>query len=283
MEKLNAFLKKSNKKILQASNFVGKLKVTVASDVGKLREGNEDNFYCEHIGVRKSGNSSFKLELPLDNRKVFAVCDGMGGEMFGEDASQMVVDCVEDYISAFKKSYSRGLSEVVERCINEANCKICNMMSEKHCKNSGSTLALLFIDSRNVRFFTIGDSRIYRFSEGKLTQLSEDQTLAVKKIKAHIYTQEEAVNSPDAHRLTSYIGSDIRGVGLKPLSYNKISTDKSVFMLCSDGLTDMCSDEEIKAVLNGSNENTAVALVEKALENGGRDNVTCIVIEIAKD
>ena len=94
------------------------------------------------------------------------------------------------------------------------------------------------------------------------------------------YTEEEAKNSRDVHVITSFIGVDSREVGLKALSYKPIKTADITVLICSDGLTDMCTNDEIKEILSQECDNHAQLLVDKALENGGEDNVTCIVIKI---
>jgi protein phosphatase len=140
-------------------------------------------------------------------------------------------------------------------------------------------MALIVLWREMVYAFSIGDSRIYRCHNNGLEQVSEDQTLAIKKLKANIYTEEEARNSPDTHRITSYIGLDNRGVGVPHHAYEPFLFAESILLLCSDGLTDMCTDEEIQSILLSNDEAPAKSLVELAIKNGGEDNVTCVVIK----
>ena len=126
--------------------------------------------------------------------------------------------------------------------------------------------------------FNVGDSRVYFYSEdGEFKQISVDQTLAMKKLMNNIYDEETAKNSPDSHKLTSFLGVDSRGIGLKAVPSTPFNMGNGKIIICSDGLTDMCSDEEIKTVVFSS-KYPSKDLVAKALQNGGKDNVTCVVI-----
>ena len=128
--------------------------------------------------------------------------------------------------------------------------------------------------------FYLGDSRIYIFDRHGLSQITEDQTLAVRNIKAGIYTEEEAKDSPDHHKLTGYLGADYSDMGLDPRPCMPFRLmDGLTILLCTDGLTDMCSREEISGILADHGNNPARELADLAIKNGGRDNVTCIVIE----
>ena len=100
----------------------------------------------------------------------------------------------------------------------------------------------------------------------------------MKKFKENIYTEEQAKNSPDAHRITNFLGIDECGLGPQAVHTGTFDSDSMIILICSDGLTDMCCDEEIADILSEKIENHADALVDRALENGGVDNVTCVVI-----
>lgn len=253
------------------------LSVYTASDTGKVRQHNEDNYFADDSGILTRENSSSAFQLTTEHCRIFAVCDGMGGESFGDVASRISVETFSDFIESFRNADVSDLHNIVNKYASEANNRICQMTAEQKCRRSGSTLAMVCICQNMVYSYNIGDSRVYYFSGNKLTQITEDQTLAIKKLKANIYTEEEAKNSPDSHKITSFIGVDDRKIGLKALAYTPFKLNGKI-LICSDGLTDMCSDAEIMEILASDSENPALALVNKALENGGEDNVTCIVI-----
>lgn len=277
---INFFFKKG-KDINESIDNQKLLHITVATNVGKVRQNNEDNFFVDSLESCNSINSSNEIALDSLGRYVFAVCDGMGGESFGDEASNIAVSVLAKHVDEIKMTDISELDNLINRYVSEANNQICDMIVKKRCSRSGSTLAMICMDKTKVYAFNIGDSRVYYFNDDVLTQITEDQTLAMKKLKANIYTKEEAKSSLDAHKITSFLGVDNRRIGLTALSYEPFDIDTGMVLICSDGLTDMCSDEEITEVLNSSNDNLANSLVNKALDNGGKDNVTCIVVRVS--
>lgn len=254
------------------------IKISAVSDTGKIRSKNEDNCLLDDRGIRFAEKCCDVFELDNRTRRILAVCDGMGGEAYGDLASRIAVASFSEFIPNIREASADKLHNIINLCASEINNRICDMAEEMHAGKSGSTLAMVCIDGENVRAFNIGDSRIYFYKDGKLSQITEDQTVAMRKLKAGIYTPEEAKNSRDAHGLTSYLGSDMRRIGLKALAYPEFNASGGKILICSDGLTDMCSDELIAEILGRDPENTAGVLVQNALNNGGEDNITCIVI-----
>ncbi|MBQ2603982.1 MAG: serine/threonine-protein phosphatase [Clostridia bacterium] len=279
MDALKKYLTKDTKAADTESSTPKVAKVSIATHMGYYRTINEDNYFADELGVSIIDNHTKTADFSLEKRRVFAVCDGMGGEDLGEEASKITAETLQEFSEIMKTSLQSELHELVNKYASEANNRVCKMIKERRVSHSGSTLALVCVDNRYVSVFNIGDSRVYSY-RNDLVQVSEDQTLAVRKIKANIYTEEEAKKTNDSHVITSYVGSDSRDVGLKALAYKPIKANDITILLCSDGLTDMCSDEEIQEILSQDSDNPAKLLIEKALENGGEDNVTCIVIKI---
>ena len=173
------------------------------------------------------------------------------------------------------------LDQLVSSYTTEANDAICDMLTEKHCAVGGTTFSMLYFMGDAVKLYYLGDSRMYRYQSDGLTRLTRDHTVANQKVDAAIYTEEEAKHSPDQHRLTLFIGSDRKNVGLNADSRPPMPLEiGSKFLLCTDGLTNMCSDEEIHSLLSQNYFNEAAVLVQAALQNGGADNITCIVLEV---
>lgn len=255
-----------------------KVKVSVSSSVGCVREHNEDNFYADDFGMRLEEEDAFTGELDMRCRRIFAVCDGMGGEDFGEDASEISAGVIEFYKGKLRDAAPDELLDVVNAYALKANDEIWEMVRRQQGYQSGSTMAMAMVDKENVNVFNIGDSRVYFYKDKKLEQVTEDQTLAMKKLKENIYTEEQARNSPDCHRITNFLGIDPDGYGPQAVHTGTYPTETMMILICSDGLTDMCCDEEIADILSKKMENHADALVDRALENGGVDNVTCVVI-----
>ena len=212
----------------------------------------------------------------------FAVFDGMGGAAYGEVASEIAVRTLRKYEKKLKYADgTRMLDQLVSSYTTEANDAICDMLTEKHCAVGGTTFSMLYFMGDAVKLYYLGDSRMYRYQSDGLTRLTRDHTVANQKVDAAIYTEEEAKHSPDQHRLTLFIGSDRKKVGLNADSRPPMPLEiGSKFLLCTDGLTNMCSDEEIHSLLSQNYFNEAAVLVQAALQNGGADNITCIVLEV---
>lgn len=255
-----------------------RIKVSVSTSVGCIRERNEDNFYADEFGMRLEEEDAFTGELDFRTRRIFAVCDGMGGEDFGDDASEISAGVIEFYKGSLREASAENLHNAVNEYAIKANIEIWEMVRRKEGYQSGSTLAMVTVDSQFVNVFNIGDSRVYFYKDKKLSQITEDQTLAMKKFKENIYTEEQARSSPDCHRITNFLGIDEEGYGPESEHFGPYETEPMLILICSDGLTDMCCDEEIAEILSEKVENHADALVDRALENGGIDNVTCVVI-----
>jgi len=140
---------------------------------------------------------------------------------------------------------------------------------------------MLYFIGGLAKLYYLGDSRIYMQDEEDLICLTRDHTLANQKLDAGIYTEAEANKSADQHRLTLYIGVDKNELGLNADSRPPVALQPGrKFLLCTDGLVDMCSEQEIQDILSQNYFNEAAVLVQTAVNYGGIDNVTCIVLEI---
>lgn len=259
-----------------------KLNISISTNLGKCRKNNEDNFYLNKNTDHELRDFSEKYQTELSENMIFAVCDGMGGESFGEVASECAVSVLDEYSSKIKEACE--LSEqkkIVNRYTAEANNRICDEIFKFDGARGGTTLVLACIRDNVLSAYYLGDSRMYMYRSGVLTRITRDHTVAYEKVDANIYTEEEADKSPDAHKLTMFLGVDTDKHGLSAEfagTYTLTSGDK--FLLCSDGLTDMCTADEIQQILDMECDNTAQELVDTALYNGGKDNVTCLVIEV---
>ena len=256
------------------------LLVSAVSDVGFVRQSNEDSFYADGLGIKPEDNCLLSKKVGGHERYIFAVCDGMGGEAYGEVASQIAVTSLNKRSDVIRCVSLERLQSSVNDYADAANAAICRMADQKKCGRSGSTLALVCIDNGMVYSFNLGDSRVYYFKGGNITRLSQDHTLAAQKMREGGLT-EEIRNSSDAHKLITFLGVDDDGVGLTVYASEPVELADGKVLICSDGLTDMCTDAEIAKVLSEDHVNYSEALAEKALGKGGWDNVTCIVISKA--
>ena len=251
------------------------------SHMGRVRTNNEDNLYCDGISLTpQTRDVPFSAHGSADVPCLFAVCDGMGGEEDGELASLMTVTALGEYADRLKSAALTGrLGDAVQSFVADANQRLCGVMTRRAIR-MGTTLALAVVMRNDVMCYTVGDSRIYALRGGTLTQVSEDHTLAVQKVKMGLITKEQAETDRDRHVLTRCLGVFEDEMTPAADELGPFPAEGRL-LLCSDGLTDMAADRDIEAILRSGPdmEAAADALVERALRNGGRDNVTCVVID----
>lgn len=225
------------------------------TDVGYVRDHNED---------------SLIIIPPL-----FAVADGMGGHEAGEIASEITVstlaELAPDHLDA------EGLTAAVEA----ANYNVLKAPRQGIGRDGmGTTLTAAMLEGERLLIAQVGDSRAYLLHNGRLQQITRDHSLMADLIEAGQITPEEARYHPNRSVITRAIGSDIH---MRPDIYELNVAAGDRLLLCSDGLSTMVSDHAIEAIMRRQDnaQHCADELVEAALENGGVDNVTVIVVDIA--
>lgn len=258
-----------------------KIKVSAATHNGMIRPENEDNFSLDGNYKKLEHNVFYVQKTMPSDSLLLEVCDGMGGEENGGTAAEIAVQLSGDLSEELRLSGKEDIAAIVNRYVNRANEQICRMLLNNEASRGGSTFALVYIRNGEVYPFSLGDSRIYLYSHGVLKTITTDHTLAMRKYKANVYTLEEAERSPDSHKLTLFLGVDVDGHGLTSESYAPFELKKGEkILICSDGLYDMCGAEEIAHILSGNSSDYSKELLRRALENGGIDNVTCLVAQM---
>jgi len=229
-----------------------KFKSVGRSDIGLTRENNEDSGFI--------GNN-FLL-----------VADGMGGHAAGELASSTAVSVVANFDKNFEKILPQDI-------INTISNKIKNSIQKDISRNGmGTTLSAVYLKDNKLNLIHVGDSRIYLIKDKKLNLISKDQTYIQNLIDNKEITEQEAKSHPQRSLLLQAI--DGSGDLVPEVKSLEVSAGDKV-LLCSDGLTNVVSDTEILNIINSFDTVGAVsALIEKALEHGGPDNITVIVAEI---
>ncbi|MCL2814088.1 MAG: protein phosphatase 2C domain-containing protein [Oscillospiraceae bacterium] len=261
--------------------------MTAAASVnmGKKRENNEDNLYFNgEFLTEETREKSADFEAVCgDRRQYYAVCDGMGGEELGELASLTAVETLHKYADLLKYDDNdkwENIDEAWERCIREANGLICEAQKSRGADRIGTTLALLAVENNFAHLYNVGDSRIYLFRKGKLAQVSFDHTVVANSVKMGILTPEQARTHPHRNRLSQYVGIDPEEMVIEAHKSIMELRNKDIFVLCSDGLTDMLDDAEISGILKGASGPAGAVrrLMDEALSRNGRDNITIIVL-----
>lgn len=249
------------------------------TDVGLVREHNEDNFLVADVSTAvRSSELAEPMRLTLgDKGAVLLVCDGMGGAAAGEVASQMAVDSIFAALSAADPQPRDGFARLVRRAVERANEKIFIQSRDNQSERGmGTTCTVAGLVDDTLVVGQIGDSRCYVLRDGKLAQVTKDQSLAWQLIEAGAMTPEEAKAFEHANIILQALGVQERvEVVLSQVELRK----GDVALLCSDGLHGPVTDEEILAVLIAESDlkKAAGALVQKALDRDGPDNITVVL------
>lgn len=249
------------------------LDAAVCASVGYRRRNNEDNFYFagtvlpeENRGQEEPLAMGGELDCPV----TFGVFDGMGGEKDGQTASFMAAEVCSRYaadrLNRKETSPARFLSDMVA----EMNAKVAKEAGSR-AERMGTTAVILYFENEEIRVCNVGDSRAFRIRKGVLQQISKDHTDAELLNKLGVTGRKPS--------LSQYIGLDPEELTVEPFLAKAPLKDGDRFLICSDGLTDMVSNEEILAVIekNSSCGETVRELVQTALLHGGRDNVTVLL------
>jgi serine/threonine protein phosphatase PrpC len=232
--------------------------VGMITDTGRKRRRNEDAYVCEP---------------PL-----FAIADGMGGAQAGEVASRLAA-------AALKESDARTLGgeERISDLIQEANRRVYDRsITDPNTSGMGTTITVALVEDGNVAFGHVGDSRAYLIREGRMEQVTEDHSLVNELMKSGKLSREEAETHPQRSVITRALGTD-PDVDADTFTIEAKSGD--VFLLCSDGLTDMVGEREILELVELNRQDIDAALkslVKAANRSGGEDNITVVAFEIAE-
>lgn len=234
------------------------------TDVGKLRKVNQDYVYINNEPIGS-----------LDN--LYIVADGVGGHKAGEVASEVAIDSFEQFI------YETEDDEVLDLLVSAlayANEQVFNLAkTNKQYENMGTTLLATTIKNNKIFIAHVGDCRLYGIRNNKIAQMTSDHTYVMDLFKAGVISKEEAENSKESNVLTRALGTE-KNVKADALFCDVFEDD--IFIMCSDGLSDMLIDDEIFQLASKKSVPTQEKvenLIQEANNNGGRDNIAVIIIE----
>lgn len=238
--------------------------------------------------VRTHNEDCFHIDPAL---QIFVVADGMGGHAAGEVASRLTVESIQEFIAGteddhdntwpfgYNNRYSvdgNRLSTAVER----ANEKVMRaVVNRPELKGMGTTVVAALFDEKRATLVHVGDSRAYLYRDSELRRLTDDHSWVQEQVNAGILSEEEARSHPLKNVVTRALGGGAHvAVDLIEIPVG----DGDRFLLCSDGLTGMVSDEEITEALSSSRslEQIVRGLIDLANERGGVDNITAITVEV---
>ena len=236
------------------------------TDVGMVRQVNQDYVF---EGGRPLGIL----------RNLFVVADGMGGHQAGDYASKYTVEVLQREL---EKSQGEDIERVLVNAIKTANREIIREASkDEHLKGMGTTVVAATIMNQMMYFANVGDSRLYLINHG-IQQLTKDHSLVEEMVRLGGIKPEEAKHHPDKNIIT-------RAIGVLPEVsadfFETVLVPGDTVLLCSDGLTNMVDDTDIKRIVLGQRDivEKTQRLIDAANENGGKDNITVVLIEPFSD
>lgn len=256
-----------------------RLRLFGVTDVGQVREHNEDNFLIADLATRE--REVFTTERPLTNRgAVFGVCDGMGGAAAGEVASQLAVDIIFERLGSEPPATQRDdLARRLVEAVEQAGVRIFhNARNDRARRGMGTTSTIGVLLDERLFLAQVGDSRAYVYREGALVQVTRDQSLVNQLIEAGQLTEQEADSFEHNNIILQALGTaETVQVDLTYVDLRKGDT----LLMCSDGLSGMVKADEIKSVLAAHADPTQAAqtLIERANKAGGHDNITVIIVK----
>ena len=234
-----------------------------ATDIGLVRDENQDmvrvdDFYGRVLAV---------------------VCDGMGGERAGQDASRIAI---KEFFNRFAEGLEPNLDTIGVRQLMTASVSAANSVIYTTARMNyrsfgmGTTLVAAYIDDRYIYIVNIGDSRAYYMDDEGLHQITSDHTFVNMLLQQGKIEPDEVKTHPKRNMLTKAVGVERI---IKPDFFRTKRTEHFTLLLCSDGLSGYCNDDEIYEVMKSTPlENVSKALIDLALSKGGRDNVTIAVV-----
>lgn len=250
------------------------MQVAVRTDVGRVREVNEDT-YC-----------AFDL-APLWPGRLFAVADGMGGYEGGEVASSLAIMTLNDHLRSSLEQWKQAgqtlepdIEDMLAGSFAAADAAIQAEAGKRPgIKMMGTTLTAAVAGGGRTWLAHVGDSRAYLMQNGSLRQVTEDHSLVGEMVKNGSLTEEEAMSHPQRNIVTNVLSAGVAThVDLDQFSYQP----GDLLLICSDGLTGYVSSKEIATVLQTVDlDGAAEALVRMANERGGTDNITVLLVRLS--
>lgn len=261
------------------------------TDKGRVRPTNEDQFLIAELSksmrVWQTSLPEPALQVGEERAHLFLVADGMGGHQAGERASALAVTAIEQFaLNRFRwffQADSGGAQKILtqfQAAFRQADASIVGEAAEHpELAGMGTTVTMAFHLGAQVCVVHVGDSRAYVYRGGHLEQLTQDHTVSADMVRAGALRQDQLASHRFRHVITNVVGGKEVGVHVEAQAFEVHAGDW--LLLCSDGLTEMVSDEAIAATLaaDPAPEDAAKALVALADQAGGKDNITVLLVQ----
>lgn len=238
------------------------------TDIGKVRSINQDSFHV------------------MGDKNIYIVADGMGGHAAGDQASRIAVKTITEILSTYdftgsedspEEDFGMSIEELIRYALQEANEQILlASLSNQHLQGMGTT-AIVAVEHRGSLFVGhVGDSRTYLVRNQQLSQITEDHSVVQQLVKAGAISEEEAQVHPYKNVITRCLGMQ---ANVEPDTLELVLQAGDKILMCSDGLSNMVSDQQMEEMLNTHEpEEACRKLIDMANENGGTDNITVVLL-----
>jgi serine/threonine protein phosphatase PrpC len=260
------------------------------TDTGKVRATNEDQFLIAELTksmrVWQTSLPEPKVQVGEERAHLFLVADGMGGHQAGERASALAVVAIEQFtLNSFKwflGSNSADAQRVLaqfQSALSQADAHILDAAAaDPELRGMGTTVTMAFHLGTQLCVVHVGDSRAYLYREGELLQVTQDHTLMADMMRSGALRPDQVAGHRLRHVITNVVGGDELGVSVEARALEVQGGDR--LLLCSDGLTEMVTNDMIAATLDAepTPELAAKQLLAQANESGGRDNITLLIV-----
>jgi protein phosphatase len=264
-----------------------------ATDRGKVRGSNEDQFVVamltRALWIEQSSVPQPNMQYADDRGHIFVVADGMGGANGGQQASAMAVGTIEGFLLNALKwvvgldgSSDASALRAFQAALRRADADVHQAAaSDPGLRGMGTTLTMAYAIGSDLFVAHVGDSRCYLLRAGELHQITRDHTVVQELLDKGVVSPSEAAHHSLRHIITNVVGGDAPGVHIE---VHRLTIERGdVLLLCTDGLTNMLSDGQVRALLDATPtpEEACKELIRFANEAGGEDNITAIVARCA--
>lgn len=239
------------------------MRATAITDIGKTRAVNQDYIYASVEGIGCLPN-------------LFVVADGMGGHKAGDTASRYTVETIKELIA---ESEETDALSVISEAVKSVNTLLIKKAGESEdYQGMGTTLVIASIFGNVLRVANVGDSRLYVIDD-EITQITRDHSLVEEMVLAGQLSRSEARTHAKKNVITRAIGGEEQ---VEPEMFSVDLKENSKILMCSDGLTNMLEDDEIMRIVKNSPdiEEAAAVLIDRANANGGKDNISVVIVEL---
>ena len=230
--------------------------------------------------VRQQNQDSFYLDIPSEHLAVGVVCDGMGGANAGNVASQLAVESFVQALQSLPEGTPEEPAALLAQAAEQANGAVFHRANtDPECRGMGTTMVAALVVEQTAHLLNIGDSRAYHISGGGIEKVTRDHSLVEDMVERGQITADEARNHPRKNLITRALGSEAH---IRADLYEKPLASGDYLLLCSDGLSNMVTDQEMlfEVLHGGASEECCKRLLDVAMSRGATDNVTAVLIEI---